>query len=178
MIVSGEPISAAEALKSGLVDEIIDGSSTTAGETFARTILAGKIPMRRLRDDDTKLLAAGNDRMIFTNAVAAVTKRNRGLQPRFRLPKRSVEPPRSVRRGADARTQCVPQIVSVSIRSNNVGLSCTNTSHNRDYKTFRQLKRAILKFLKHTIPGNWNRLCVESPTTFRVIHRDKFRVVA
>jgi hypothetical protein len=30
---------------------------------------------------------------------------------------------------------------------------------NRDYKTFRQLKRAILKFLKHTIPGNWNRLC-------------------
>lgn len=69
MIVSGEPISAAEALKSGLVDEIIDGSSTTAGETFARTILAGKIPMRRLRDDDTKLLAASNDRMIFTNAV-------------------------------------------------------------------------------------------------------------
>ncbi len=93
--------------------------------------------MRRLRDDDIKLLAASNDRMIFTNAVAAVTKRNRGLQPRFRLPKRSVEPPRSVRGGADARIQCVPQIVSVSIRSKNVGVSCTNTSHNRDYKTFR-----------------------------------------
>jgi hypothetical protein len=142
----------------GLIDEIIDGSSTTAGETFARTILAGKIPMRRLRDDDTKLLAASNDRTIFTNAVAAVTKRNRGLQPCFRLPKRSVGAP-TFRAGADARIQCVPQTVPVSIRSNNAGLSCTNTSHNRDYKTFRQFKRAILKFLKHTIPKNWNRLC-------------------
>ena len=92
MIVSDEPLSAAEALKSGLIDEIIGGSST-AGETFCAHDLAGKIPMRRPRDDDTKLLAASNDRTIFTNAVAAVTKRNRGLQPRFRLPKRSVGAP-------------------------------------------------------------------------------------
>lgn len=66
---------------------------------------------------------------------------------------------RSVRGGADARIQCVPQTVPVLIRSNNAGLSCTNASHNRDYKTFRQFERAILKFLKHTIPKNWNRLC-------------------
>jgi 3-hydroxyacyl-CoA dehydrogenase len=98
MIVSGEPISAAEALKSGLIDEIIDGSSTTAGETFARTILAGKIPMRRLRDDDTKLLAASNDRTIFTNAVAAVTKRNRGLQPCDASPPEHFRHPRTTRR--------------------------------------------------------------------------------
>src|SRR5882757_5268897 len=80
MIVSGEPISAAAALKSGLIDEIVDGPSTTAGETFARTILAEKTPIRRLRDDDSKLLAARNDRTIFTSAVAAVNKRNRGLE--------------------------------------------------------------------------------------------------
>ncbi len=80
MIVSGEPISAAAALKSGLIDEIVDGPSTAAGETFARTILAEKTPIRRLRDDDSKLLAARNDRTIFTNAVAAVNKRNRGLE--------------------------------------------------------------------------------------------------
>src|SRR6266481_6850911 len=90
MIVSGEPISAAAALKSGLIDEIVDGPSTTAGETFARTILAEKTPIRRLRDDDSKLLAARNDRTIFTRAVAAVNKKNRGLEARFRLPKRSV----------------------------------------------------------------------------------------
>src|SRR5882757_8213007 len=80
MIVSGEPISAAAALKSGLIDEIVDGPSTAAGETFARTILAEKTPIRRLRDDDSKLLAARNDRTIFTSAVAAVNKRNRGLE--------------------------------------------------------------------------------------------------
>jgi 3-hydroxyacyl-CoA dehydrogenase len=80
MIVSGEPISAAAALKSGLIDEMVDGPSTTAGETFARTILAEKTPIRRLRDDDSKLLAARNDRTIFTSAVAAVNKRNRGLE--------------------------------------------------------------------------------------------------
>jgi len=53
-----------------------------------------------------------------------------------------------------------------------------HTTHNRDYKTFRQFKRAILKFLKHTIPKNWNRLCDRITDNFRVIHRDKFRVVA
>src|SRR5467141_3273565 len=80
MIVSGEPISAAAALKSGLIDEIVDGSAATGGETFARTILAEEIPIRRLRDDDSKLLAARNDRTIFTDAVAAVNKKNRGLE--------------------------------------------------------------------------------------------------
>jgi transposase len=53
-----------------------------------------------------------------------------------------------------------------------------HTTHNRDYETFRQFKRAILKFLKHTIPKNWNRLCDRITDNFRVIHRDKFRVVA
>jgi len=47
-------------------------------------------------------------------------------------------------------------------------------SHNRDYKTFRQFERAILKFLKHTIPKDWNRSAIESPTTFRVIHARNF----
>ncbi len=50
-----------------------------------------------------------------------------------------------------------------------------HTTHNRDYKTFRQFKRAILQFLKHK---NWNRLCDRITDNFRVIHRDKFRVVA
>jgi 3-hydroxyacyl-CoA dehydrogenase len=80
MIVSGEPISAVAALNSGLIDEIVDGSAATGGETFARTILAEEIPIRRLRDDDSKLLAARNDRTIFTDAVAAVNKKKRGLE--------------------------------------------------------------------------------------------------
>jgi 3-hydroxyacyl-CoA dehydrogenase len=78
MIVSGEPIGAAEALKSGLIDEIVEVPAI-GGEAFARKVLAEKRPLRRLRDDDSKLAAAKADRSIFTNAAVAANKRNRGL---------------------------------------------------------------------------------------------------
>jgi 3-hydroxyacyl-CoA dehydrogenase len=82
MIVSGDPISAQDALKNGLIDEIVDGPASGA-EAFARKILAEQRPLRRLRDDDSKLAAAKADRSIFTNAVAANTKRARGLEAPF-----------------------------------------------------------------------------------------------
>ena len=80
MIVGGNPISAAEALKNGLIEEIIDGEPAVGGEAFARKALAEKRPLRKLRDDDSKLAAAKADRSIFTNAAAAANKRNRGLE--------------------------------------------------------------------------------------------------
>ncbi len=46
-------------------------------------MLAEKRPLRKLRDDDSKLAAAKADRSIFTNAVAAMTKRARGLEAPF-----------------------------------------------------------------------------------------------
>jgi 3-hydroxyacyl-CoA dehydrogenase len=79
MIVTGEPIGAAEALKNGLIEEIIENPAAD-GEAFARKVLAEKRPARRLRDDDSKLAAAKADRSIFTNAAAAANKRNRGLE--------------------------------------------------------------------------------------------------
>src|SRR4051812_43062917 len=79
MIVSGEPIGAAEALKNGLIEEIVEGPAS-GGEAFARKVLAEKRPARRLRDDDSKLAAAKADRSIFTNAAAAANKRKRGLE--------------------------------------------------------------------------------------------------
>src|SRR6201995_3387485 len=82
MIVGGDPISAAEALKHGLIDEIVEGPAS-GGEAFARKVLAEKRPLRKLRDDDSKLAAAKADRSIFTNAVAALTKRARGLEAPF-----------------------------------------------------------------------------------------------
>ncbi|WP_298256458.1 3-hydroxyacyl-CoA dehydrogenase NAD-binding domain-containing protein [Bradyrhizobium sp.] len=82
MIVGGDPISAADALKNGLIDEIVEGPAA-GGETFARKILAEKRPLRKLRDDDSKLKAAKADRSIFTNAVAAMTKKARGLEAPF-----------------------------------------------------------------------------------------------
>jgi 3-hydroxyacyl-CoA dehydrogenase len=82
MIVSGDPIGASEALKHGLIEEIVEGPAA-GGESFARKVLAEKRPLRRLRDDDSKLAAAKADRSIFTNAVAAVTKKARGLEAPF-----------------------------------------------------------------------------------------------
>ncbi|UPK20597.1 3-hydroxyacyl-CoA dehydrogenase NAD-binding domain-containing protein [Bradyrhizobium sp. 131] len=82
MIVGGEPIGAAEALKSGLIDEVIE-QLTAGGEAFASKVLAEKRPLRRLRDDDSKIAAAKADRSIFTNAVAAMTKKSRGMEAPF-----------------------------------------------------------------------------------------------
>ena len=82
MIVGGDPISAADALKNGLIEEIVEGPAS-GGEAFARKVLAEKRPLRKLRDDDSKLAAAKADRSIFTNAVAALTKKARGLEAPF-----------------------------------------------------------------------------------------------
>jgi 3-hydroxyacyl-CoA dehydrogenase len=82
MIVGGDPISASDALKNGLIEEIVEGPAA-GGEAFARKVLAEKRPLRKLRDDDSKLAAAKADRSIFTNAVAAMTKKARGLEAPF-----------------------------------------------------------------------------------------------
>ncbi|MBW7969310.1 3-hydroxyacyl-CoA dehydrogenase NAD-binding domain-containing protein [Bradyrhizobium sp. BR 10289] len=82
MIVGGDPIGAAEALKAGLIEEIIEGPAS-GGEAFVRKLIAENRPLRRLRDDDSKIAAAKADRSIFTNAVAAMTKKSRGLEAPF-----------------------------------------------------------------------------------------------
>lgn len=82
MIVGGDPIGAPEALKNGLIQEIVEGP-TLGAELFVRKLVAEKRPLRRLRDDDSKIAAAKADRSIFTNAVAAMTKKARGLEAPF-----------------------------------------------------------------------------------------------
>src|SRR6266850_5968442 len=79
---AADPISAAEALKKCLIEGIVGGPAT-GGEAFALKVLAEKRPLRKLRDDDSKLAAAKADRSIFTNAVAALTKKARGLEAPF-----------------------------------------------------------------------------------------------
>jgi 3-hydroxyacyl-CoA dehydrogenase len=82
MIVGGEPISAAEAFEHGLIDAIVE-EPVAGGEAFARKVLAEQRPLRRLRDDDSKLEAAKTDRSAFTDAVAKMTQRARGLEAPF-----------------------------------------------------------------------------------------------
>ncbi|MGY8638568.1 3-hydroxyacyl-CoA dehydrogenase NAD-binding domain-containing protein [Bradyrhizobium sp. 14AA] len=82
MIIGGDPIGANEAFQNGLIEEVVE-EALSGGEAFARKILADRRPLRRLRDDDTKLAAARSDRSIFTGAVAAITKKVRGLEAPF-----------------------------------------------------------------------------------------------
>ena len=79
MIVSGDPISGAEALKVGLIDDLFEGDPVAAGEAFARRVLSENRPRKRVRDDDSRLAAAKADRKAFEAVVAAATKRSRGL---------------------------------------------------------------------------------------------------
>ena len=53
-----------------------------------------------------------------------------------------------------------------------------NVTHNRDYKTFNEFRREILKFLRQTEPKQWNRFCDRISDNFRVIHRADFRGIA
>lgn len=78
MVVGGDPIGAPEALKHGLVDEIVEVPATGV-VAFAKKVIADKRPLYLLRDDDSKLAAARADRTIFTDAAAAANRKNRGM---------------------------------------------------------------------------------------------------
>jgi transposase len=57
------------------------------------------------------------------------------------------------------------------------GLMHKNVTHNRDYKTFAEFRREVLKFLRQTVPKNWKRYCDRITDNFRVLHRADFRVI-
>ena len=75
MIVTGEPIPAAEALADGVVDEIVEGDPTAAAVAIARQITAEGRPLRLVRDREDKLIGEG-----FADAVEALTRRLRGRE--------------------------------------------------------------------------------------------------
>jgi transposase len=58
------------------------------------------------------------------------------------------------------------------------GLMHENVTHNREYKTFKEFRREILKFLRHTVPRGWEQFCDRITDNFRVIHRADFRLLA
>ena len=53
-----------------------------------------------------------------------------------------------------------------------------NVTHNRDYKTFAEFRREILKFLRQTVPKHRKLFCDRITNSFRVIHRADFRIIA
>ena len=75
MIVTGEPIGAAEAKADGIIDEIVEGDLTTAAIAFARRVVAEDRPLRLVRDREDKLIGEG-----FADAAEALTRRLRGQE--------------------------------------------------------------------------------------------------
>jgi 3-hydroxyacyl-CoA dehydrogenase len=75
MIVTGDPVGAAEALADGIVDELAQGDLTEAATAFARRVVAEHRPLRLVRDRDDKLVAEG-----FADAAASLTQRLRGRE--------------------------------------------------------------------------------------------------
>jgi 3-hydroxyacyl-CoA dehydrogenase len=80
MMVSGDPIRADEALKSGLIDEIVEGDLTAAGVAFADRVLNEKRPLRKIRDLDDKLAAVRGKPEVFANFRKSVARQTRGFK--------------------------------------------------------------------------------------------------
>lgn len=79
MILSGDPISAQEALANGLVEEIVEGDVTEGAIAFARRVLAEKRPLKRARDMEEKLEFYRANPRAYDEVVAKSAKRTRGL---------------------------------------------------------------------------------------------------
>jgi 3-hydroxyacyl-CoA dehydrogenase len=86
MMVSGDPIGADEALKAGLIDEIVDGDLTAAGVAFAEKVLEERRPLRKIRDLDDKLAAVRGKPEVFANFRKSIARQTRG----FRAPENIV----------------------------------------------------------------------------------------
>ncbi|HEX2440475.1 MAG TPA: 3-hydroxyacyl-CoA dehydrogenase NAD-binding domain-containing protein [Methylomirabilota bacterium] len=80
MMVSGDPIRADEALKSGLIDEIVEGDLTAAGVAFAEKVLNEKRPLKKIRDLDDKLAAVRGKPEVFANFRKSVARQTRGFK--------------------------------------------------------------------------------------------------
>ena len=75
MIVTGEPIGAAEARENGIIDEIVEGDLTAAAIDFARRIVRERRPLRLVRDREEKLIGEG-----FADAAEELTRRLHGRE--------------------------------------------------------------------------------------------------
>src|ERR671936_2014279 len=87
MMVSGDPIRAEEALKHGLLDEIVEGDLAAAGVAFAEKVLNERRPLKKIRDLDDKLAAVRGKPEVFANFRKSVARQTRG----FRAPENIIK---------------------------------------------------------------------------------------
>lgn len=80
MIATGNPISASQALKEGLIDEIVEGDLGTAAVAFARKVLAEKSPLRQVSAMNEKVEAARDKPEIFADYRKQLARTARGFE--------------------------------------------------------------------------------------------------
>lgn len=81
MMTSGSHVHAAEALESGLVDELApEGELQAAAVAFAQRVVAEKRPLRKVREQNDKLLAARGQSGIFEKFRSTNARKFRGLE--------------------------------------------------------------------------------------------------
>lgn len=79
LILSGDPVDAAEAKALGIVDAIVEEDLLAGAVTHAAGMAAKKKPLRRLSREDAVLAADKADPAAFEAEAAALLKRSRGL---------------------------------------------------------------------------------------------------
>src|SRR5262245_30551253 len=84
MCTTGEPISAADAMQSGILDQIVPEDLLPGALAFARQLIAQGQPPRKTRDLTAKLRDAAANASALAQARAAVQKRARGLLAPFK----------------------------------------------------------------------------------------------
>ena len=80
MMVSGDPIRADEALRSGLIDEIVEDDLTAAGVAFAEKVLHEQRPLKKIRDLDDKVAAVRGKPEVFASFRKSVARQTRGFR--------------------------------------------------------------------------------------------------
>jgi 3-hydroxyacyl-CoA dehydrogenase len=80
MILNGSHVSAKKCLEMGLVDALVPEGELRAGAiAFARTVLTENRPLRKVRDNDDKLIAARAHPEIFAKVRQANARKFRGF---------------------------------------------------------------------------------------------------
>lgn len=80
LILSGDPVDAAEAKALGIVDAIVEGDLLAGAVAHATAMAAAKQPLRRLSRSDGMLSVDKADPAAFEAEAAALLKRSRGLE--------------------------------------------------------------------------------------------------
>ena len=79
MIVSGDPVPAAEARDAGLIDEVLGGGDfLQQAVAYARRAVEEKRPLRRVRDMDDKIAGTRGKPELITKAADPLLRRSRG----------------------------------------------------------------------------------------------------